>query len=665
MKKLTEKIHSAAAGFFSSKLSASALLVFIVFITFFPVLEADYLAYDEPAEILAGYLINQPLDLNVLWQIFSTIEKGANQYTPLSIASFWLEFNIFGQNSAVSHLINLFLHCLAGIAVYLFLLRIIKRPSVAWFAAVLWAVHPLQVQSVAWVLERRNLLYGLFLSGSFYLYAVSVKSCRKWPAGLALIFMMLSGLAKTLAFFAPAVWLMIDLLLGRRDYLKMLREKIPAFILGLILMLVMLNSASGGISKPAGGLFDVNLATFSMSFYVYKTIWPFEILPVYEANPSLENLLKTGPVLFALTIILLVLISRKGNLAAAGCLFYLLHIFPLSGLVRVGKRFYAAGHFMYIPLLGLIVAFTAMAEKIYEKKSRHLFGAILPSMIILVSATISHFHCYIWQNSAVLYEYVLASDPESEFARRNLAVFYSETASFSKAAQHFYELVKRHPEKKEYLQGYAASLFSAGDWSESLRNYEIYIQKFPECFQGFKGKAEILMSNNKPIEAEKNYSIAIASGNAPPAVYFGRAAARLSSDNFDGALKDLNYYLDFKENDLKALMMKTEAARGQGIYFEAIESAQKIVELRPDSIVFRQRLFELLCESLDYERASVEFARICSALIYSSSSFSDNIEKLFRGKPLHTLMRVFPWRGLLTHWFGSNSAEKLSDKPEL
>jgi len=634
-----------------SKSVKIVLLVFIIFLTFFPVIEADYLAYDEQTEILAGPLINQPINLNALWQIFSSVEKGANQYTPLSVASFWLEFNLFGQNSAVSHLINLLLHCFAAVAVYCLLLQLLEKASMAWFAAALWAVHPFQVQSVAWVLERRNLLYGMFLFASFAVYALSNQNKKKLLVHVATIFMLLSGLAKTLAFFAPVVWLMIDLVAGRRDFARMFREKTPAFVLGLILMIVMFKAASGGISSQAGGLLDWNLATFAMSFYVYKTLWPVELLPVYEVSSTSEAMLTSGPVFFAVTALLLAIVSRKNFLGLAGSLFYFMHIFPLSGLIRVGKRFYAAGHFMYVAVFGLILVLISLIDR-PERQNRFNWPEVVLACAVLLSlAGVSYSHCHIWKDTVSLYEYVLAADPDSEFSRRNLAVFYLGKFDYQNAARHFSELVRRHPQNKQYLHSYAASLVNTGETAKAYKYFEEYVRRFPDCASGYKGKAFFLMQQDKQLEAIENYSLAIDSANHTHDLFKDRAAARIICSDYPGAIDDLNTFLAKEKDDLNALMMLTEASRRLGKYGVAIAAATRIVELRPDFVVFRKMLFELYCEALDYSNASIYLAEILVHLAAQPEKFLANIKQLFWSASFKSLLPIVPYRGLLYHWF--------------
>lgn len=651
MSRITQVTDRLAAYFSSSKPVMVALLVFIIFLTFFPVLEADYLAYDEHVEILAGPLINQSLTLSSLWRIFSSIEKGANQYTPLSVASFWLEFNLFGQNSAVSHFLNLLLHCLTAVAVYSFLLQLLKRPGLAWFAAAFWALHPFQVHSVAWVLERRNLLYGLFLFASFAAYGCFTHQRKPGFLGAATLFMLLSGLAKTLAFFAPVIWLLIDLLAGRRDYAKMLREKTVALLVGAVLMIVMFKAAAGGISQPTGNALDWNLATFAMSFYVYKTLWPVEILPVYEASATVEELLAHGPAYFVLTALLLAIVSRTGGLSLAGSLFYLLHIFPLSGLIRVGKRFYAAGHFMYVALLGLILAAVSIFDRSEAPGRARLFEFIPACLILLGLSVVSNSHCYVWQNTVSLYEYVLAVDPDSEFSRRNLAVFYAGKSDYKNAAGHFAELVRRHPSNRDYLQSYAVSLQHTGDLPNAYRMFEAYATRFSDCADGHRGKADILMEQNKPFEAAESYSLAVASQNASYEIFMGRAAARIACGNYRGASDDLNSFLVKEPGNLKALMLLSEATRRMGQYHQAVEAARKIVSFRPDSWLFRKRLLELMAESLDYANASVEFADFLANPEFGGTESANNLIACLKQLSLYDFWKLVPCRGLFYSWF--------------
>jgi hypothetical protein len=188
-------------GLLSERRYQIPALFLVCLITYSSVFVADYVHFDEHVEILDNHLITAPFSAASLWKILVSFE--ANQYTPLSLISFWVEYNLAGFNSTLSHLLGFVLHFLCVLLVYDLSRELLNDAAKAVMAAAIWAVHPLQVETVAWVLERRNILFGLFYLASLSAYCRFIKSRKSGLLLMACVFMHVSGLAKTIEFMLP------------------------------------------------------------------------------------------------------------------------------------------------------------------------------------------------------------------------------------------------------------------------------------------------------------------------------------------------------------------------------------------------------------------------------------------------------------------------------
>lgn len=545
--------------FFSCKRRQMAAISLILTIVFLPVFSADYVFFDEYKEILANPLISAPLDFVSLVDIFSTFE--ANQYTPLSLMSFWLEYNFAGFNSVLSHSINLLLHIIAAGFLLSMLNLLLGAGKPAFFVTLIWAVHPLQVESTAWVLERRNLFYGCFYFASVFYYLRFSISKEPKNMAFACFFMLLSGFAKTLAFFLPFTWLMIDWLRKRPVAKELIQEKAGAFVISLFLLVLLFSGAGESITGSGTGMLHWKMAAYNICFYIAKTILPVSLSPTLEIHASTQAAFSYGPLYLCIVLLISGFAAYKNRLFAFAVLFYLFHIIPLSGLIRVGYKFYAVLHFMYIPLLGLILALLAIVREFSIKENLRAVKLSVAVLVSLVLAMLSYNNALIWQNSEKLFNYALELDPDNRFARNQLAVFFEQNKRYEEAVKHFQELKNR----------------------------------YPEFFGGYYGIGRIMMKLQQPAAALAMLNKAVELNQKRYDIPFDRGQTLLLLGRFSEAEADLSASLEYKKT-IPAFFLRSEARRRQGKYEEALDDLKTVIDNSPYDISVRLANVEILLE---------------------------------------------------------------------
>lgn len=532
----------------------------LLIVTFSSVVGADYVYFDEHVEVLGNPLITAPLSIDGLLKIFTSFQ--ANQYTPLSLTSFWLEYNLFGFNSAVSHLINLFLHLICATLVYFVAEFFLAKGLPAFFAAALWSLHPLQVETVAWVLERRNLLYGTFYFASLLAYIKFLQTQRQRYIAVATVLMVFSGLAKTLAFFLPFNWLLIDWLKARSFSFKLITEKMAAIIVAAAMVAVMFYGAQASVAGSGAGAINLQLASYNMSFYIGKALLPVNLSPTYEMHTGTAGLFTNGPLYLTLILLLAFWAGRKNKLVAYALLFYFFTILPLSGLVRVGYKFYAVLHFMYVALFGLVLAVVAGVQSVAIKESVKRSAVVAGLIITMLFVMISRDYCHIWQNSLVLFAHCLEHDPDNRFARNQMAVVLESRGMLPEAATHFKELIRR----------------------------------YPEFFGGYYGMGRIFMLLEQQPSALKMLDKAVQYNQKRADIPLDRGTVLLLLQRFAAAETDLTDSLLVKEAS-RTRFMRSQARRQQGDYLGAIDDLQRVAGEAPDDFSVKISLLELFVES--------------------------------------------------------------------
>ncbi len=584
-------------------------LVILMLAVFSSLVQAEYLMFDEDQVILRNPLIMAPIGFSGLVDIFTSL--ATNQYSPLSVLSFWLEYNLVGFNSSFSHLINLLLHVCCAITIYA-LMTSFSSQIVAWLIAALWAVHPVQVETVAWVLERRNLLHAMFYFASLLVYLRYIKSGRRFDIGLALLFMLLSGLAKTLAFMVPAGWFLLDWVMNREISWHLIREKTAALLLAVALLLTTFVAADSGIQPGASSGLNLKAGAGGVAFYFAKAVIPAGLSATYELNsrnagPDGYNLL-----LLLAAFVSMLIIASVNRFAAAGILLFLLQIAPMSGLVRVGYNFYAGLHFLYIPLLGLVVAVVAaighFARAGFSRRCLESSGLV----VVLLLSILSYQYCQVWMNTGTLFEHSLLLDPANRFARNQLAIYYEERNQLVEAEAHFRELMK------------------------------IY----PDFFGGYYGIARIFALQNRSEEAldmfERAANLNIDRGDIP------RDHGRLlmSLRRFRAAEDEFTRSLQY-EPGRRSLMLRAEARRRQGDYTGAINDLDLLARSAPGNLAGQIELMRVLVEGGRWLPALEIVLRLLPQVAADPRSAADWAAGI--SEPV--CLQLMPYRSLFAFYF--------------
>lgn len=554
------------------------ILLILCLIAFYPIFNAEYISFDDKGCILDNKLITQPLSFVSLFNIFTTFVD--NQYTPLSIMSFWLEYNfLLDFNSYFSHFINFILHIIGVVYLYYFSLEIYNDRKTAFVLSSIWAIHPIQAFTVDWIIGRRTILYGIFFIASLFYYTKFINSSKTIYKYLSLLSLILSGLSKTLAFSAPIVWLGIDWLKKRKFNNKIFIEKILAFILSLILVATMFISANNAINNNQEKQIDYNLkeSLFSMSYYVIQTLYPHNLSARNELNYNTEKQLNYTYIYFLLFIVIFSIISLKSKIALFGFLFYLFHIFPLSGLIRVGYAFFLSYHYNYIALIGVLFVFIEgikllksyfFKDQVGFKIQIALFIAFLTFLLIKTNKI-----SFIYQTSEKLLLNSIEIDDYNLFARRNLIIEYLSIGNIEKAELYSKKLFVYYPDN--YLTYYLNAFVIL------KRNN---IKELGQAIEYFKKANELDPMNSIP-----NYSF-----------HIGLCYQKLH--NWQQAEYFFSKQLTITPNDNNCYLFRAYVRQKLGKYSLADEDFNRLNSINPNNMVNKINWFVNSLQMLNYQK---------------------------------------------------------------
>lgn len=444
---------------------APAILLLVICIVFGRTCTFDFTLWDDPQTISQNPLLNPPEPSKVaeLWK--KPIE---NLYIPVTYSLWsaaawvaWLDVpDAHGVhlNPSVFHCLNLLIHLLCSLVVLGLLRRVVKNEWAALAGAALFALHPVQVEAVAWVSGTKDLLYALLsllvvLSFIRFLEAREAKARLAWY-GLGTLLVAAAILAKPTGVVAPLVAVAIASLEARKwrpaDLGAVGGWLVVAAAGAVVARLVQTGENAG---PPAPPWFRPLIALDALGFYVGKLLWPFH--PAIDYGRSPDHLFHTGwwhftPVI-PLALLAALAFARVKRPIWSGVLLFLFPLLPVLGILTFAFQFYStvADHYLYLPMFGLSLAvawvFSALTDNPNDRARQSPAVATITLCYFICIATVSFITSTHWQSSRALFEHTLSVNPDSFISHYDLAVLDEGENHLPEAVDHFRSAIALRP----------------------------------------------------------------------------------------------------------------------------------------------------------------------------------------------------------------------------
>lgn len=423
------------------------LLAVITFCVFYPSLSAYFVDYDDPTYLLNNDALksfSNGWNWDAVIHFFSSGAIG--NYTPLTTLTYAIEKTFFAPDTLSSpfifHLDNLLLHIACTCCVYLLLMKMNLSKNVAFIGALLFGIHPMRVESVAWVTERKDVLYGfLFLLSllSYSNYITVEKGKGKWYL-LMILFFLFSGLAKVQAVTLPLCLILFDFYFKRNwsSPKILLLEKAPmwigAILFGLINVYILTHQK---IISPNDALVHHNtiekiaLAAYAYAVYVVKFVYPYQMLAYYAYPVKLS-------LIHYLCLVAVPLVAGWGiwrfqanRLIVVGVLFFTFNVVFMLQIVAAGST-YLADRYTYIAYIGLIFlvanVYRWISQKLPEYKRQI---SILLGLYIVLLCFITYNQSRVWQNSVALWQHYINERPDDYYGYFQLGGYYIDVLMYN------------------------------------------------------------------------------------------------------------------------------------------------------------------------------------------------------------------------------------------
>ncbi|MFQ5586515.1 MAG: tetratricopeptide repeat protein, partial [Thermodesulfobacteriota bacterium] len=478
---------------------AISLIAIVTFLAFSSSLNNGFTNWDDNDYITGNPLI-QTISCSNLKSIF--ISFNLSNYHPLVLLSFLLEYHFFQLNPFIYHLDNLLLHLMNSFLFFYIIFMVSHNVSISFIAAILFGIHPLHVESVVWVTERKDVLSTFFFLQAVICYLYFRKKQEGLYYFLALITFLLALLSKAMAVTLPVVLLLFDYLLYRKFDKWALVEKMPFFTLSVFFGVLNILAQKAGDALSTQKTFEVlhNLfiATSSLVFYIKKTILPLNLSAIYPSSQhraisalSPEFLL---PVSILFFMVIVIFLSRRWTRKIVfGSLFFFVTILPVLKLIPVGDETFAADRYMYIPSIGLFYLAGVAFHKLYASESvfhkvKRVSLTFLFCGVVLAYSFLTYQRCNVWQDNETLWLNVLQNYPEAHIAHHNLGVEFKNQGRFNEAIKEFRTALQLRPFDSDASYNLGVVYFKQGRWDEAIEELMGAVRLKP----GFAGAHYVL-----------------------------------------------------------------------------------------------------------------------------------------------------------------------------
>lgn len=440
-------------------LAAAFLVASSTAAAFWPVLSNGWVNWDDQLYILDNPWIRALNWENLRWMFTNRL---ISHYQPLSWLSYAADYALWGLNPKGYHLTSLLLHCLNAVLFFQVARKLLKAARhdcgpkslrvAAIFAALIFSLHPLRVESVAWASERRDVLCGTFYLASLWAY---LRGPGK-PGWLAASWGFFVGalLSKGVAVSLPLVLIIMDFYPLRRkpSFRAFFAEKIPFFLAAAGIAILTLNAESQLRSlrtlEQLGWPMRLGLAARSLVFYLGKSLFPIGLSPLYEmpARSAALNreLLLSAAALAAAALLLWLGRGRRPALTAAS-LTYAITLFPVSGIFQSGPQI-AADRYSYLACLSWALLAAAAFLKILESHAQSKPAVLTTTAVILLGlSALTWRQSLVWRDPFSLWARALSINPETAIAHNNLGIALANSGRVAEAAAHFQEALRIQP----------------------------------------------------------------------------------------------------------------------------------------------------------------------------------------------------------------------------
>lgn len=593
-------------GLFSSPEKRNVVLCLLLVVAtlalYNPVNRHPFVNYDDDRYVTENLHVHDGLTWDTIAWAFTATEQG--NWHPLTWLSHALDWQLFHRNATGHHFTSLLIHAANAVLLFLFLAYATGRVGPSWLVAALFALHPINVESVAWVAERKNVLCTFFFFAALIAYSWYARK-PDWRRYLAFAGLFALGLmSKPMVITLPVVLLLLDYWpLGRIRGLpsgtppiaqaplsKLLVEKLPLLVLSAASAWITMQAQRAGGAMRSAAQFSLGVrlenALVAYATYLWKMIWPSHLAPLYPhpgASLPVWQLVISALVLLAVTVA--VFRFRPRRYLLTGWLWFLGTLVPVIGLVQVGDQA-MADRYAYIPLVGIFVMLAWGAADLADSRQIGLAARWIPAACILLAlALATNRQLSYWSSNYDLWTHALAVTDRNFIAQDNLGGALLLLDKPDEAYSHFQAAAQINPSDPMSHSNLGAYLQEHGRLPEAMEQYDRTISLTSDAGLLAATYANLGTAYRKLGEdgkARENYDQALRQNPNQSSAYLGLGQLLEKQNQLDDAIRNYSKAVELNPTDTGFLLLG-HALERVGRRAEALAAYQAALKLSPEN----------------------------------------------------------------------------------
>jgi protein O-mannosyl-transferase len=564
------------------------ILVIAVLTTFSPAFNNGFVNWDDDVNVYDNPNIDS-LTATSVRAIFTTSVIGG--YNPLPILTFAVEKHFFGLDPFIYHFDNILLHLINTILVFFLGHRLgLKRPA-ALVLALLFGIQPMRVESVAWVTERKDVLFGFFTLSAMLCYTIWLNRKKRVYLLWTYILFIISVFAKIQAVVLPLSLLVIDYFLNRPLKLRLVLEKIPMFLISLGggLLGIWFLSRQQMLDTLSYGFFEkILIASYSLMIYIIKSVVPYQMAVIYPFPKTGEFpwVFYFSLAFLAILIGMVLLTLKRTRVLAFGLLFFLFNIMFLLQFVTAGQGF-IADRFGYIGYFGLFFIYAWFFGWLLENRTGWRPATWGMAVVLLfILGVVSHNRVYAWKDPETLWTDQISKYKNVAVAYNNRGKYYREQKETGKALADYNELLRVAPDDFNGFNSRGKLYFDEGRTELALKDFNRSIELNPRFAKAYSNRGAIhgMMKNYQL--AINDFDKALELKPDEVVTYTNRALAYMELGKFEEAAGDCDRYLLSKPGDSEVWDLRAVCSMNLKKFAEALQYSDKAIGLNPSQATF-------------------------------------------------------------------------------
>ena len=597
-----------------SKTGLAAVLIiivcFFVLAAHWPVLSAQALSFDDQQYFINNGLVQTPSFASARRFLTEILEPStvSGYYQPLAMISLMVDYLLGGRENNLMpfHRTSLILHIANTALIIVLLYLLFGQIWVAAGVGLLFGVHPMTVEPIPWVGERKTLLAAFFSLWSLIFYflftiyylrtASSKRQAFKFYIG-SFIAYLLALMSKPTSLPLPVVMLLMDYWPLKRLNWRVIFEKIPFFVLGGISAIITYISQSRTASTVLPSRFGLErillVLCHNIIFYLYKMIWPVNLTSHYAFPEPLnlsQPMVSAGVIGTFILIFLLILSLRWTRAALTGWLIFFVAVLPTMQVIGF-TNVIASDKFAYLPSTGLLMVLASFFGWLWNTlntiNAAKIRAVVIMVLSVLVCGEITATRRYLvyWQDSVSLHKYMLKLSPNSASVHNGLGNALQLQGRIDEAIYHYRQAIRLKPQEESAYNNLGGALLAQGKFNEAVSCFQQALHIKPDYADAYTNLGLAAVLQGRTDEAIGCFQQALQVKPDDCEAHYNLGIALLSQGKVDDAISQLRLSIQAKPSNTDAYYKLGAALRAQGKLDEAVVAFRQALQLQPDWVL--------------------------------------------------------------------------------